>query len=691
MSNQVPVELRIKVSDAGASSAIDKVAKHVEKITRDTEQRVNQSNNKQRQSYERLSLAREQLGMRSESKIREEMRKTVNAYQELRKSGTASQDELTRAAEKTRQKITRLTNEMGKLTAEQQKAAKAAKDFETAQGRIRAGVAVGAGVAAAGYALKAPVMTAMSFDERLASMANTAFPERNASGRLQGAKELEAVINRSVDLKQGGGGTRDQAAEALDALIAKGTLSREQSLAFLPTVMRTAYGSSAAPVDIANLASALVGQNVVGNERDLKRALNMITASGQAGGFEIKDMARALPGQLAVGKTAGLVGLPGLQKILTMNQAAIMTAGDTSTAGNNVLNLLTKLSSNDTAKDFDKAGGGDLNKFLIDQRIKGINAVDAWLNLIDKISARDPKMKAALAKLNAAGNKTDQQAAIESISQLAEGGVIGRFFQDMQARGALFGMRNKALTDRVGGFISRNDTETGANDINYQTMAGTGAATLRNAEQEAAIRQKEAMDKLIPTITKAAEMFVDLSQKYPSLSAAVVGATPPIIALGTAAGVSAWAMGGGKFSRPLISATGQVIKGGAAAGLYGAGAMVGDMALDAVTEKDSAINRYGKAAMNGAAYGAVAGNLIPIPGVGAGIGALAGGGIGLLYEGVGDMLKYDAARAPQKVDAHLTLDVAPGLVVKRKETGNMSTTINQSNTGNIRTGAPGSP
>ncbi|MDT4328545.1 phage tail tape measure protein [Methylomonas sp. MS20] len=653
-------ELRLKFKDVGTVSGIDKVAKRVEQITKKTEDLAVQSNARQRTSFERLSLAREQLGMRSEQKIQREIQQTEAAYKRLASSGKLSQDELTRAAEKTRQKITTLTNEMGKLTAEQQKAAKAAKDFETAQGRIRTGVAVGAGVAA-GYALKSPVMNAMSMDERLASLANTAFRERDVTGRLAGTKELEAAINKSVDLKRGGGGTREQALDALEKLASKDALgSADKAMSFLPTVMRTAYGSGANPLDIADLVSALVGQGIAGNEGELKRALNMVTASGQAGGFEIKDMARALPGQLAVGKTAGLVGLPGLQKILTMNQAAIMTAGDTSTAGNNVLNLLTKLSSSDTAKDFDKAGGGDLNKFLIDQRLKGIDAVDAWLNLIDKLSMRDPQMKSALAKLQSAGNKADQQAAIESISQLAEGGIIGRFFQDMQARGALFGMRNTALTERVGGFISRNNTEVGANDLNYQTMAGTGAAALRNAEQEMAIRQKEAMERLIPTISKAADIFVDLSQKYPDLSAAVVGATPPIIALGTAAGISALALGG---------------KSGGAIGRY---------AMRAAAFGASAL---GVGAAGGVGY-AVGDQLIK-PGIDKLVQWGSGRSDATLGTAIYDYMIKPSSVAPQKSEVHLTIEsTAPGFMVKQKTKSDGVSVTTKGNTGNIFDGAP---
>jgi hypothetical protein len=654
MSNAVEAELRLKFVDKGATSGLDRVARRVEQMTQQTENRVTQSNNRQRQSHERLSLARETLGIRSEQKIRREIQQTEAAYKRLAQSGKVSQDELSRAADKTRQKITRLTNEMGKLTAEQQKAAKAAQAFETAQGRIRTGVAAGAGVAAAGYTLKAPVMTALSMDERLASMANTAYPGRDAAGRLAGAKDLESVINQAVDLKRGGGGTRDQAAEALDALIAKGTLAMDQALKFLPTVMRTSYGAGANPLDIANLVSSLVGQGVVSNQADLKRALNMVTASGQAGGFEIKDMARALPGQLAVGKTAGLVGLQGLQKILTMNQAAVLTAGDTASAGNNVLNLLSKLASNDTAKDFDKAGQGQLSQFLIDQRLKGVDAIDAWMNLIDQLAAKNPQLKKALEQLQAAGNKTDQASAIESISQLSEGSVIGQFFQDMQARGALFGLRNKAVTDRVGAAISGNNAEFGANDINYQTMAGTGAAALRNAEQEMAIRQKEAMERLIPTITKAADIFVDLSQKYPDLSAAVVGATPPIIALGTASGIAAMTMGGGfgKLAGMLGMGAGGV--GAVAAG--GAGFGVGSMMVKPAVDKVAQFMSGNKDATLGTAL-------------------------------------YDYFNKPgnntAKADVHLTVEsTTPGFMVKQKSKSDGVSVTTKGSTGNLFQGAP---
>jgi len=691
MSNAAAdVEVRLKFVDKGATSAIAKYAKEVEKSTKQAETAVTQSNTRQRNSYDRLSQARESLGVRSEKKIQLEISRTESAYKRLEASGTLSQAQLARAADKTKSKITTLTNEMGKLTHEQEKAARAAKEFEKNQGRLRFGASAAVGVGAAGYALKGPIGKAMSFDEMLVSMSNTAFAERDARGRIAGSKDLESVINRSIDLKRGGGGTRDQAAEALSAMLGKGTLGFQRSMDFLPTVMRTATGASANPLDIAELSSALYGQGVVKSDRELKTALNMITASGQAGGFEIKDLSKHLPGQLAVGKSAGMTGLDGLQKILTMNQAAVLTSAGNDDAGNNVKNLLSKLASSDTAKDFEKSGRGDLAQFLVKQRLKGIDAVDAWQNLIDKEAEKSPVLKTALTKLKASKDKTEQASLIESISQLSEGNVIGQFFQDMQARSALFGMRNKDVVGRVDSAIGKNRTEFGANDVNWETMAGTTSAQVRNAEQEAQIAQKTAMDKLTPTISKTAELFTDLAQKFPGMTSATIATVPPLIALAGAAGVSALALGGGAAGGGGIAAKGasMLSKLGSRGSLLGGAALAGSVAVDAVTEKDSALNRYGSAALRGAGTGMLLGSVVP--GIGNATGAAVGSIGALIAQAITDFSanKTPEPQPPTELNAKFELLAPPGFqfISKGMQTtgpGNVNV-----NTGNVFNGAP---
>lgn len=62
----------------------------------------------------------------------------------------------------------------------------------------------------------------------------------------------------------------------------------------------------------------------------------------------MKDMARWLPQQLAAMKSAGMgATLDNFSSLLNANQLAFMTAGSTDEAGNNLVNLLAKISSQD--------------------------------------------------------------------------------------------------------------------------------------------------------------------------------------------------------------------------------------------------------------------------------------------------------------------------------------------------------
>jgi len=658
----VNVEVKLKLSD-GATRGMAKAAELQQKALRQSENLTVQSNNRQRSSYEKLSQAREVLGVRGERAIQREIQHTEAAYKRLATSGVLSAKELNRAYDAQLQKVRGLKRELGETN------------------KLQKAITVGASVAAGGYVLKGAATQAMSFDERLASMANTAFSERDVAGRKIGMKQIEAVINRSTQ-RGIGGGTREQAAEALDAMIAKGILGYQGSVDFLPTIMKTATGASAAPVDIANLASVLKGQGIVNNDQELRTALNMITASGQAGGFEIKDQAKWLAQQLPLAGKSGLMGLNGLQKVLTMNQAAILTSGTTDEAGNNVKNLLAKLSSKDTATDFDKAGRGDLGKYLMNQRVKGVDAVTAWMNIIDKEAASNPQMKAVMAKLKTSKNKTEQKELIDSLNALSEGSVIGKYFQDMQAVGALMGLRNKDVTDKVNATITKNRTEYGVNDVNYAMMSGTASAQVRAAEQAKDAGTKAAMDSLTPTIGKLAGQFADLATKHPALAGAATLATTGLIAVAGAAGLASVAMGGKGSATGAIgrNAARYLPKAGKAvgrAGVLGVGAMAGGAALDYGFGEESAISRYGNSALNGAAIGGTIGSFIPV--VGTAVGAAVGGSIGLLTE----YLNSPSNKEPAKVETTVRVQLADGLKVTSQTTNTSGAVKNFSQTGSV--------
>lgn len=637
------VELRLTLNNKAAAGLLA-VSREQERVAAKAAQNNERFASKSAAAFGRMSDARERLGIRAEHAVQREIQRTEAAYNRLARSGVLSARELTRAKESELKKLRELNAELRTGTSLYSK-------FQTA-------ATVGAAAMAGGYVVKHAADQAMNFDERLANMSNTAFAGRDVAGRKRGMKELESAINRSTQLGVGGG-TREQAAEALDAMIAKNTLGFDQSMQFLPTVMKTATGAGAAPVDIANLSSVLVGQRIVSNDRELRTALNMITASGQAGGFEIKDQAKWLAQQLPVAGKSGLVGLNGLQKVLTMNQAAILTSGSTDEAGNNVRNLLAKLNSSDTAQDFKKQGRGDLASYLMVERARGVDAVSAWMGVIDKESAKNPQMNALVNKLKNSKDKAETKETIDALNALAEGTVMGKYFQDMQATSALLAMRNQPVVDQVNAAITKNRTEVGVNDTNYALMQTTASAQVRAAAQAKDAGTKAAMDSLTPTIGTLATQFADLATKHPALAGAAVLATTAITAMASAAGVAALALGRGGVpggvlpkSSKIMSKTGKLV---GRAGVLGTAAGVGGYALDAGFGEESAVSRYGGSALNGAAAGAMVGSVVPI--IGTTVGAAVGGIGGILYE----YLNSPEAKEPSKVETTVRVQLADGL------------------------------
>lgn len=680
----------VKSAEAAAqktSTAFERAAK---KAAADTEQ----SNQRQKSSYDKLSQAREALGVRSEKTIQKEIENTRRAYGQLAAAGFSSATEQARAYAQVQTRITSLTNEMGKLTAAQRKAGDEAKrlakiEADAARGRsiVRGGVAAGAGVAAAAYTLKAPAMAALSFDERLAHMANTAFAERDSAGRKIGMKELEAAVNKSVG--KGGGGTREQAAEALDSLIASNAVSSGAAINMLPQLMRFSTASGADPSVLADIAVRAKQTFRVADE-DLPRIMNMAIAGGQAGGFELKDMAKWLPQQMAAATLSGMSGRAGFAKLTALNQAAAITAGTKDEAGNNVVNLLGKINSDDAATKAKKLGV-DLPKYLQQQRAKGVDSVDAFAALVDKTVAGRSDYQGLQKQLKSAKTGDDKRAALESMATIAQGAGIGSLIQDRQAMMALLGlMNNREYLKQVLGTVTANDViKGGAGDKNYDLISDTGAFKLRQAEQQKEIGQKAAMDSLTPAISKAAEAFGDLAQKHPLLIGTTTLATGALAALAGAAGLATLAMGGKIPGAGAIGSAASAVAGGAVGryatkagkvgGIGGVAALGGGWALDKAFGEESAISRYGSSMLNGGAIGATLGSVVPV--VGTGIGALAGAGLGAAYEAIKDMLK-PAEQKPVDVNAKFQFGLAPELVMQIQKMQTSGGNV-QMSTGNI--------
>lgn len=679
----VDVALRLRLQDQ-ATPGLDKAAERAAERERKTATQTEQAGQRQRSSYERTSQAREVLGVRSEQRIQREIKATEAAYERLMQAGKLSATEQARALDATRAKVTALTNEMGKLTKAQESAARGATALQYG------GMAVASGAAGA-YALRGPMQQAMAVDERLAHLANTAYRERGVSGKRLGMDAMRNAVDAATDKF---GGTRAGATGALEELMASGTMTADEAIKMLPSLVKAGTAANADPTQLAQIGIRAM-QTFKVRPEDMPNVLNMALAAGQAGGFELKDMAKWLPQQMAAASMSGMSGRDGFAKLAALNQAAAITAGTKDEAGNNVVNLLGKINSSDTAKDAEKMGV-NLPRYLQERRAKGVDSVDAFGELVSKTVAGRDDYKALQKQL--ANSKTDgeKRAALESMATIAQGAGVGKLIQDRQALMALLGMmNNREYMGKVLAEVKASDrSQGGAIDSNFELIAGTGAYQARRRGENIQAAQDRALGDGGPVMGALNSGIADAAAKFPLLTGATVTATGAIAAMASAAGLASLAMGGGKggaITRAAGRAAPYLMQGGKLlmrGGLAGAAAGLGGVALDAGTDQGSATNRYGSSALNGASLGATVGSLAGPIGmaVGAGVGAIGGA----LVQWLNSYENPNAKKEPE-MNAKVQIEILDSKDARARVSGTSmnATGVNaQFDTGNIMQGAP---
>ncbi|BCL49800.1 MULTISPECIES: phage tail tape measure protein [Citrobacter] len=513
--------------------------------------------------YRRASQARSTLGIRSERDIQREIRQTMAAYNRLTRTGTLSANEQSRAFQAMSSRVRQLRTELSAVN--------------TGVARMKTiGATVGAvagGVTAAGMVVAQPVSRQMSYQERLAMMANTAYADQGLEGRRAGMKDMDSLIRRSV---REGGGTKESAAAALDAMLASGTVDMKSAGTLLPMLQKYSTATGASTEDLSQIAIRLK-QTFDIKDEDIGKALNMAIASGQAGGFELADMAKWLPQQLAAASNVGMKGLDDLAVLLSLNQASVITAGTKDEAGNNVVNLLGKITSKDAATSASKisvSGSGkgiDLPGSLAQSQGKGINGLDAFVGIIDKIVASNPAYKKLDAQLkNAQGS--ERRGIMESQARILEGSAVGEMVADRQALMALIAYRSnrqyaREVKDAANAQRTKAEGET-AGDLNFGLMSEQAGFKVNQLKNEREFSEMDAVKPLSDALGDVSDKLVRYAQEYPELTTAVSGATTAIKAM-TAAAVAFAGLsiltGGGGIKAPGKSVLGRLwqrIRGG---------------------------------------------------------------------------------------------------------------------------------
>lgn len=554
MAKNLKVELELSAKD-NASQAIAKAANDAEKsfkqVTQAAEQagnaqaqamgkgataaqasqkRIEQSYRAARKSAADVARARETLGVRSENAIQAEIRQTQRAYEQLKRSGVASQNELRRASEQTRQRVKDLNAELGRSSF-----------GDKAAGFGRGVMRVGAGVAAGAMVMREPARNQMDFDRRLAMVANTAFSERDAQGRIAGKKDLFTAVQKAVEV---GGGTKEEALDSIDTLLASGAVSTQTAINLLPTLQKGAVATGASTQDIAQIAISAMQQFGI-KEEDIGKVLDMAVAAGQAGNFELKDMARWLPQQMAAAKQAGLSGISGLETLLIANQQARVTAGSSDEAGNNLVNLLAKITSKETNDRFKnlkykdpktgKTKGIDFAKSMEHYKMQGQDSLQSFMSIMDDVVGSDERYKALQAKLK--NTKGEEQAKVlKELTDLVEGTAIGKIVSDRQALMALLGIKNnEGLGEEVRSQIAKSE---GAVETSHAVVRDTNSYKAEDLKNTAEFAQMQNFEKVNNVLGELAQQLSDYGKAYPDLTQFLVGAKDAVFAFGAALAAS---------------------------------------------------------------------------------------------------------------------------------------------------------
>jgi hypothetical protein len=393
---------------------------------------------------------------------------------------------------------------------------------------------VGSAVMAGGYVAKSAAERPMAYDKRLALLSNTANSDLDAAGRIAAKIELDKGIRQAVNKDQGGGGgTPEQALDALNTLVGSGAFGNaKQAMSLLPMVQKNATGTGADSNDLAKIMIA-AKQNMGIADRDMPAMLSKAIRAGQEGGFELSDMSKWLPQQMTLASANGMKGMAGFESLLAANQVSRIGAGTADEAGNNLVNLLAKINSQDTANDFKKQGI-DLSGSLAAARSKGVNPLEAFVGLVEKIASKD-KNYTNLRKKADGETGADQKATLSAMADILQQKSIGKAVQDRQALMELLMLiQQRGKYDDVKTKVGAEKGQEG--ETSYQVVASTLDSKAEQVGNKKAFAAIDTLNAIDAPLGKLLDKLNAEAEAHPVLTTAIYSTATALGILAAAAG-----------------------------------------------------------------------------------------------------------------------------------------------------------
>lgn len=299
--------------------------------------------------------------------------------------------------------------------------------------QVRQGLQVGGAVAATAAA---PTMVAANYQAIIRDIA--------IKGGIAGSGEEKALAETIRAAALDNGMERNQLAEAVNQLVAGG-MEIKDAAGFAALLAKFSVGQKAESTDVAAMVLALK-QAGVSDPKAMEQALGKIAVAGDLGSFEANNMAKHFAGLMPQLTGFGIAGDKGAVALAAMLQTQMAVTNSPDEAANNLKNLLSKITAEDTRSKFEKQGI-DYEASMQAAIAKGYDPVSAFIGLIEQsMQKTDPAKAKRLAEIQEQIAKTEDPAKRQKMldGYLAMAGLTS-FISDQQAKqAALAAIQNKA-------------------------------------------------------------------------------------------------------------------------------------------------------------------------------------------------------------------------------------------------------
>ncbi|MGQ0329803.1 phage tail tape measure protein [Citrobacter portucalensis] len=285
----------------------------------------------------------------------------------------------------------------------------------------------GAETYAIGRTLGTPVMASVkqyaSFESQLRDISVTGDLDAKQERAIgQAIRQASLKVNQLQESLMGGVGQ----------LVADG-MAPEQAATFAGMLGKAATATKADMTDLAKMTYAFSDALKITDAKELEQAFGIAATGAKLGSFELKDMAKALPGMAKAFAARGITGKEAIMQIVSSLEVG-KGSGSAEEAVTNMSNWLAAMGRGDTIQKYAKAGI-NYQKSMQNLVAQGFSQYEASLMIANAFI--DDKGKAFVQqweKAGALGDREGQQKLMESFG-------LAEVFTDIQTVNHLLSMR----------------------------------------------------------------------------------------------------------------------------------------------------------------------------------------------------------------------------------------------------------